>query len=397
MRIGIVAPADLPVPAVYGGAIESIIDNLIKENEKYQKNEIVVFSAYDKTALQASRELKRTKIVWLNRGYLYKCLFFVFRVLKKVGLIKVPYNVFYVNSNIKSLGFETILIEGNPIYVEYIKKKNPGSIKVFFHIHAVLRDTDTFLKGALSTADRIIVVSEYLKTDLQRRFPNTVGRVFVLKNCIGNHFFDFVADKEAISQFRNELKIKASDFTILFAGRLVPEKGLLELIRACLPIIPLHNIKIIIIGSFGSGFGTGGSADSLFREIIYSEIKGVEDSFIFTGFIQNHQLMRYYSISDLVVIPSLCIEAAGLVAIESRVCGVPLVITNVGGMPEYVNENCARIIEKDDLIVSKLNEEILRLINNTEELNIMRENTRMEIMQFGPEVYLRKMGELLSE
>ena len=84
----------------------------------------------------------------------------------------------------------------------------------------------------------------------------------------------------------------------------------------------------------------------------YSEVidlcKG-NDNIEHIGYVSNDKLKDYYTLSDVLVIPSLCEEAAGLVAIEGMACGTPIIATRSGGMPEYTGD-AAIIVEKDDIV-----------------------------------------------
>ena len=71
---------------------------------------------------------------------------------------------------------------------------------------------------------------------------------------------------------------------------------------------------------------------------------------IFTGYVNNEELYKYQQIADIQVIPSLCEEAAGLVAIEGMCAGLPLIVTRSGGLVEYVNEKCAMIVSKEAVV-----------------------------------------------
>ena len=65
----------------------------------------------------------------------------------------------------------------------------------------------------------------------------------------------------------------------------------------------------------------------------------------FTGFLQNESLPDYYRLADLVCMPTLVQEAAGLVAIEAMACGRPVLATRSGGLPEYLAGSQAVLVD----------------------------------------------------
>ena len=80
---------------------------------------------------------------------------------------------------------------------------------------------------------------------------------------------------------------------------------------------------------------------------------------VFTGHVNNDELYKYYQLAEVQAVPSICEEGAGLVAIEGMASGLPLIITQSGGMPEYVTEKCAVIVPKDKNIVGSLQNAIM--------------------------------------
>ena len=61
-----------------------------------------------------------------------------------------------------------------------------------------------------------------------------------------------------------------------------------------------------------------------------------KNNILFTGFVENVKLPDYYNIADIIVLPSICEEAAGLAMIETLACGGALITTYSGGISEYV-------------------------------------------------------------
>jgi glycosyltransferase involved in cell wall biosynthesis len=73
----------------------------------------------------------------------------------------------------------------------------------------------------------------------------------------------------------------------------------------------------------------------------------------FIGAVPHTKLPQFISASDIVVIPSL-MEASSLFLIESMACKRPVIATNVGGIPEIMNESCGVLVPpRDDSALSQ--------------------------------------------
>jgi glycosyltransferase involved in cell wall biosynthesis len=73
------------------------------------------------------------------------------------------------------------------------------------------------------------------------------------------------------------------------------------------------------------------------------DLRGVH----FLGHQNQDKVARIMNVSDLAVVPSR-VEPFGLVAIEALACGTPVVATNQGGLPEFVNESVGALVDVDD-------------------------------------------------
>ena len=96
MNVAIITCGYLPIPAVKGGAVETIVDNFIEENEKYQKVKFTIFSIYDDEAEKKSKSLKDTEIIYIKKSkiinVLDKIIFFVAKnILKKEKVMSYRY------------------------------------------------------------------------------------------------------------------------------------------------------------------------------------------------------------------------------------------------------------------------------------------------------------------
>ena len=66
-RVLLVPPPDLPVPAVQGGAVETLLTHLIRENEKQGQLDLLCASVTDDAARRAAEGWQHTKMLYINR------------------------------------------------------------------------------------------------------------------------------------------------------------------------------------------------------------------------------------------------------------------------------------------------------------------------------------------
>ena len=71
MKILIVSPGRLPVPAVRGGAVETLIDLLVEYNEHSGMHELWVVSAWDPESEKRAQNYRHARFLYLKQGFLY--------------------------------------------------------------------------------------------------------------------------------------------------------------------------------------------------------------------------------------------------------------------------------------------------------------------------------------
>jgi glycosyltransferase involved in cell wall biosynthesis len=125
---------------------------------------------------------------------------------------------------------------------------------------------------------------------------------------------------------RKRLGWPADKFIVFTARRLVQRVGLRELVEAARGLSDDANVWIAIAGR-------GPEQANLERQITELQLS---QKVALLGFISEEQLALSYAAADLTVMPSQTLEGFGCVIAESLACGTPVMVTPVGGMPEYV-------------------------------------------------------------
>jgi teichuronic acid biosynthesis glycosyltransferase TuaC len=180
------------------------------------------------------------------------------------------------------------------------------------------------IQDVLQRANAVIAVSQSLK-EKALELGVDPARLHVIANGIDRDLF-FPRDRKAS---RRRLGLPPDTPVVLFVGRLDPVKGLDLLVHAIqiLKDSPGAAPRCYLVGS-------GPEQSALSRKI--GELR-LENHVILAGPVAPSQLPDWYSASDLFCLLSLQ-EGCPNVILESLACGVPVVATNVGGIPELIED-----------------------------------------------------------
>jgi len=188
----------------------------------------------------------------------------------------------------------------------------------------------------------IVTVSECSKIDIAQEFSINLSKFRVVPNGINKEFFYPVHNA---SRPENSIIVTNSADT--------PLKGLRYLLEAVSQIRKKQSVQLTVIGEPKKN----GTIKKLVAEL------GVGDIVHFTGRIENEEFAGYYSKATVAVVPSLY-EGFGLPAAEAMACGVPLITTSGGALPEVVGD-AGIIVPPAD--ASALAKEIMFLFGNPDQ------------------------------
>jgi len=138
-------------------------------------------------------------------------------------------------------------------------------------------------------------------------------------------------------------------------ARLTEQKGHSTLLRAFRRVREKRaDLKLLIYGS--------GSLERELRDL--TRQLDLEGCISFEGFIRKPE--DIYSQIDVLILPSLW-EGAGLTLLEAMSRGIPVIASNVGGIPEIVGESCGRLVPPGD--ENALAEAILELAGDSRDFS----------------------------
>lgn len=339
-KILLVPPPDLPIPAVQGGAVETLLTHLIAENERQGKLELLCASVPppDGEIPPETETYAHTKMMYVSRpnGHRrYWPLVFIERCLG----IAAPYDPWYQKVQL-GLALELpapdlIVAEGGDLTQCSAISRMFGRKRCLAHLHG-----ETFCTPAVDELyGGVLALSEFIRDKYLTGSTLDPRHAYIWRNCVDTGRFCPGAPDMAL---RAKLGFAPQDFVVLFCGRLEPEKGIHKLLDA-IALIDNPRIKLLIVGS--PFFARTQSSSFLNR--LKQQAKALGDRVQFTGYIKNEELPAYYRLADLACVPTVIEEAAGIVAIEAMACGRPVLATRSGGMPEYLQGSQAVLVDRE--------------------------------------------------
>ena len=213
-------------------------------------------------------------------------------------------------------------------------------------------------------SDRIITVSSFIKRNLNE----LVGYDTKATVCpMGIDTNAFVPKDQA--KLKEKYGIK-SKYILLFAGRLIEVKGIEYLIKAMeIAGNELPDLRLLIAGT--------GNLERQLKEKVRKSNLSTYVSFL--GDVKHQNLIDYYNICDLVILPSIIdrygqTESLGVVILEAMSCGKPVIASNVGALPEIVKDgyNGALVIPGNPIDIA---DKIIKILKRTDR-NLLENNAR---------------------
>jgi phenylacetate-coenzyme A ligase PaaK-like adenylate-forming protein/glycosyltransferase involved in cell wall biosynthesis len=186
--------------------------------------------------------------------------------------------------------------------------------------------SERLIRKTLHDAAYVLTVSDDLR-EIALNLGATARRTRTIRNGCDPAIFHPADRTEA----RVELGVEPDTELVLFVGRLVAVKGIGEMFDATLRLLPMHpKLQVVCIG------------EGVLEEELHAAAAapGLSEHVRFLGRQAPEQVARWLAACNLLCLPSYS-EGCPNAILEALFCGRPVVASNVGGIPELVDEMCA--------------------------------------------------------
>lgn len=347
MRAAFITPGAFPVPSAMGGSVERVVEKVVPKLSPLV--DVVIYS--------------RTGGRLAVKGKLDGAPIVRFPAISKDRYFAS------VCRSLRTFQPSIIQVENRPKWVPRLKRRFPNA-SVWLSLHST-----TFITGArlgklqrkvcLQAADRILVNSDYLKSYIELRLPQTGSKISVNHLGVEANRFPGRSTLEGMA-LRATGRLThgwVGRKIVLFVGRLVPQKGVHHLLSAVPGIVAKHpDALIVVVGSalYGSHRMTR------YVKALHRQAKPWRKHVHFQPYIPHNDIPRWFAMADLVVVPSVGNEAFGLVNVEAMAAELPVIATRAGGMKEIVvdGETGFLVAKESPLIVRELARRVTELLDS---------------------------------
>ena len=216
------------------------------------------------------------------------------------------------------------------------------------HTRDTVRTWNSTLNLIKNRTDSIISDSWNTKNDCIELLNIPEEKIKVIP-LAADEIYKPMGNKEMIQEYLKKRYNHDTPF-ILFVGTLEKRKNVPLLIKAFNEFKSYGlKHKLVIVGGKGWKFA------EVFDLI---KILKLKDDVIFTDYVPDNDLVKFYNTADLFVYPSLY-EGFGLPPLEAMACGCPVITSNISSLPEVVGDAGLMIDPNDVVSLTESMHEIL--------------------------------------
>ena len=227
---------------------------------------------------------------------------------------------------------DTLWVHNRPEYAAAIEPMvHRAGARLVLHLHnSHLMEWPDSIVQAIK-ADHTVFLTHFLQTEARHKIP-----------ALGASDVTYSGADTAIFHPGCNSRKASNDAipTVLFVGRIVPEKGVHVLAQAMEQLLARGvALQAVVLG--GAGFSDR-SATPYIRELQ----RIAPPNLSFDGYCSGAALGEKFQQADIFCVPSVWQEALGLVVVEAMASGLPVVASRSGGIPELLADGGGLLVDR---------------------------------------------------
>ena len=199
------------------------------------------------------------------------------------------------------------------------------------------------IRSGIHQARLLITVSEYSRRRLVEKLNIPAARLRVVSEAPDPVFQRTKSDSSGAVLSRWGIPPDAK--FLIYVGGFSPHKNLfmlLDVVRELVSRDAFHGLRLVLVGDY-----TGDSFYSCYAGLAERvRVDRLEKHVIFTGRLEDEDLMVLLNRADALVLPSVC-EGFGLPAVEAAACGTPVLATTESPIPELLGDGVIAVAPGD--------------------------------------------------
>ncbi len=366
-KVALIGPELYPIPPIRGGASELFIEKASQSMARYRP---LIFSPADPDL--PSQESRN------------KVQYFRFKVspVKKIlyGWFKIYLGDYelQIARTLEKLDPDIIHIHNRPLLVPFFRKRFAGK-KIIFHMHNLYNYLGRFEKpqGEFEIkADLTLACSQFLLEAEKDRMVRGSKRQAVVYNGVDTQAFQPAWEKKTeTAAIRRHFGLEGKR-TILYTGKIRESKGVMVLFSAMKEVFSKDpKAHLVLAGGTGFGYKRADKKTDFYNRL-QGEIAPFQDRVLQIPFTPPEDMPGIYLLGDIFAAPSQLQEALGMVFLEASSCGLPLIGTAQGGIPEILLDEKTGLLMKEKDNSAELSAKILFLLKNPEPAQALGANGR---------------------
>ena len=278
---------------------------------------------------------------------------------------------------------DLVFINDRPQYIHYLRQHVPPG-RLFFLMRGEMGESRRFLH----LVDGIVVSSRGMEEYARELLDGRPMRIWYMPNSLGEEFPVPPAPPDRFTRRPRR---------ILYAGRLIPVKGVLELLKAFEVVHrEMPDAELLIYG--GSDNAPSAGRPTPYEQTLRETAAGLPvGSVRFMGYVPNREMGAHYVQAYVAVFPSICKESFGMVALEAMRCGTPVVASRRPGFEELVVHGETGLLVDDPTDIPALAEAMLRILRDPDLAGRMGEAGRRRSLAYRPEVVASRFATIVLD